>query len=112
MFVETGLAGRSWIDVEQVELLVVDDLEDMRVAADIQLRFFLLQDMPYFRHVMARIAPDMGHVDMDVLHLEKQVFGVFQPNDMVVDVAVNSPQRLKGCELFGSLNVSDVTGMP
>ena len=30
---------------------------------------------------------------------------------MVVDIAVNSPQRFESCELFGSFNVSDVTGM-
>ena len=61
---------------------------------------------------MAGIAPDMGHIDVDVLHLEEEVFGVLQTDDVVVDVAVNSPQRLEGCELFSGFDVSDVTGMP
>lgn len=61
---------------------------------------------------MSGIAPDVGHVNVGVFHLEEQILGVLQSDDVVVDVAVNSPQRLEGCELFSGLDVSDVTGMP
>ncbi len=61
---------------------------------------------------MSRIAPDVGHIDPGVFHLEEQVFGVLQSYDMVVDVAVDCPQRLERSELFSGRNVSDVTGMP
>jgi hypothetical protein len=40
------------------------------------------------------------------------VLGVLQTHDVVVDVAVNSPKRLKGFELFSGFNISNVTGMP
>ena len=54
----------------------------------------------------------MGHVDVCVLYLEEQVSGVLQADNVVVNVAVNSPQGFEGCELFGGFNVPDVAGMP
>ena len=65
------------------------------MAADEQVWFLVLENSSDFGHVMARIAPDMGHVDLGVFHLEKQVFGVLQAHDVVVDVAMDGAERLE-----------------
>ena len=49
---------------------------------------------------------------MDILDGEEQILRILQPDDVVVDVAVDSSQRFEGCELFGGFNVPDVAGMP
>ena len=61
---------------------------------------------------MVWISSDVCHKDAYVLHLEMLIFGVLETYDVVVDVAVDSSKRLERFELFGSLYVSDVTGMP
>ena len=61
---------------------------------------------------MVRISSDVCHKDAYVLHLEMLILGVLETYDVVVDVAVDSSKRLERFELFGSLYVSDVTGMP
>ena len=82
------------------------------MPADVELGLFFLEEDPNLGHIMSGIASDVGHIDVDIFHLEEQVLWVLQAYDMVVDVAMNSPQRLEGCELFGGFNVPDVAGMP
>ena len=84
----------------------------MRVPADVQVGLLFLQDVLHFRHVVAGIAPDMGHVDIDILDMEKQVLGVLHPHDMVIDVAMHGTQRLEVGQSIGSLDVADVARMP
>ena len=61
---------------------------------------------------MSWITSDVGHVNVYVFHLKELVFRILQTYDVIVDVAVNSPKRLEGFELFSGLNVSNVAGMP
>ena len=98
--------------MKQVQFFVVNDFQDVGVPADVQVGFLLLQDVPNLRQIMPWVTPDVGHVYMYVLHLEKQVLGVLQSDDMVVDIAMNSSKRFEGFELFGGFNVADVAGMP
>ena len=112
LLVEARVACRPRVDVEQVELLVVDDLEDMRVSADVQVGLLFLQDVSHLRHVMAGITADVGHVDIDILDMEKQVLGVLHPHHVVVDVAVDGAQGLERSQGLGRLDVADVTRMP
>ena len=84
----------------------------MRVPADVQVGLLFFQDVFHFRHVVAWIAPDVGHVDIDILDMEKQVLGILHPHDMVVDVAMHGTQRLEVGQGIGSLDVADVASMP
>ena len=84
----------------------------MRMATDVKVRLLFLQDVFHLRHVVAGIAPDMGHVDIDILDMEKQVLGILHPHDMVVDIAMHGTQRLEVGQGIGSLDVADVARMP
>ncbi len=84
----------------------------MRVPADVQVGLLFLQDVFHFGHVVAGIAADMGHVDIDILDMEKQVLGILHSHDMVVDVAMHSAQWLEVGQSIGGLDVADVASMP
>jgi len=61
---------------------------------------------------MARVTTDMGHVDIDVLDVEKQVLRILHPHNMIVDVAMHSTQRLEMGQGIGSLDVANITRVP
>ena len=61
---------------------------------------------------MAGITADVGHVDIDILDVEKQVLGILRPHHVVVDVAVDGAQRLERSQGLGRLDVADVARMP
>ena len=84
----------------------------MGMAADVKVGFLFLQNVFHLWHVMAWIAADMGHVNIDILDVEKQIFGILHPHDMVVDVAIYGTQRLEMSQGIGSLDVADVARMP
>ena len=84
----------------------------MRMAAYEKVGLFVFEDEFYLRHVMSRVAADVGHVDVDVFHVKEEVFGVLHPNDLAVDVAVHGAQRLEVGQGLGCLNAADVAGMP
>ena len=84
----------------------------MRMAADVKVGLFVLQNVFHLGHVMAWIAADVGHVDVDVFHMEKQILGILHPHDMVIDVAMHGAKRLEMSQGIGSLDVADVARMP
>ena len=84
----------------------------MRVAAYVKVGFFLLQDVFHLCHVMAGITSDVGHIDVDILHVEILVGRVLHPDDMVVNVAVHGPERLEVSQGLGRLDAADITGVP
>ena len=61
---------------------------------------------------MSWVASDVGHEDVNILHLKELILGILQTNNVIVNVAVNSPKRLESFELLCGLDVSDVAGMP
>ena len=84
----------------------------MRVPTDVQVGLLFFQDVLHFGHVVAGIATDVGHVDIDILDMEKQVLGILHPHDMVVDVAMHGPQGLEVGQGLGRLDAADVARMP
>ena len=82
------------------------------MTADVQVGLLVFQNVSHLGHIVPWIATDMGHVDIDVFHMEKEVFWVLQPNDVVVDVAVNRAQRLEVSQGLGSFDIADVARVP
>ena len=82
------------------------------MAANVKVRLFVFQNILHFWHVMAWIASNMGHVDIDVFHMEKQVFGILHAYDVVINVAVDGTQRFEVSQCIGSLDITDITSMP
>ena len=84
----------------------------MRMATDVKVRLLFLQNVFHLGHVVARIAADVGHVDIDILDMKKQILGILHSHDMVVDVAMHSTQWLEVGQGIGGLDVADVARMP
>ena len=84
----------------------------MRMATDVKIGLLFLQDIFHLGHVMARIATDVGHVNVYILHVEEEVCWVLHPNDMVIDVAMHGAQRLERSQSLCGLDAADVARMP
>ena len=84
----------------------------MRVPADVKVGLLFFQDVFHLGHVMAGIAADVGHVDVDILDVEKQVLRVLQAHHMVVDIAMNGAQRLERGQGIGCFDIADVARVP
>ena len=84
----------------------------MRVSADVQVGLLFLKDVLHFRHIMSGIAADVGHIDIDILNVEKQILGILQAHNVVVDVAVYGTQGLEIDQGISRLDIADVTCMP
>ena len=82
------------------------------MATDVKVGLLFLQDIFHLGHVMAWIATDVGHVNVYILHVEEEVCWILHPYDMVVDVAVNSAQRLERSQSLSGLDATDVARMP
>ena len=61
---------------------------------------------------MSRIAADVGHVDVHILDVKKEVFGILQTHGVVVNVAVDGSQRLEMRQGVSSFDIANITRMP
>jgi len=86
-------SSRAGVDVQQVEAFVVLYFQDVRMSADEQLGRRSVYLGTYTTVVVAGIAADMFHQDIDIFALEAQYLGVHEPQVAAVAVAANSPQR-------------------
>ena len=84
----------------------------MGVPTDVKVRFLVFEKAFHLGHVMVGIAPDVGHVDIHILDMEKQVLGILHAHDMVVDVAVDGAQRFEGSQGLCGFDVANVACMP
>ena len=84
----------------------------MRMAANIEVWLLFLKDILHLRHIVSWIATDVGHVDIDIFDMEKQVLRILHAHDVVVDVAMHGPQGLELCQGIRRLDVAQITCMP
>jgi hypothetical protein len=62
--------------------------------------------------IMIRITANMCHPDINLLAIETQVFRVYDPHILSVDIAINTAQGFKGSEFIGEFYVSKIAGVP
>ena len=82
------------------------------MAAHVEGGFLGFENILHLRHVMARVTTNVGHVDVDIFDMEKQIFGILQTNDMVVDVAMYGTQRLELDQSLGRFDVAYIACVP
>ena len=111
-FVEAVFAGCTRIDVEGVVAAVVNDLQDVRVARDDQVRAVLPDGVEKRRGIASRIAADVGHQHRDLLAREAGRFGPREAGGVVVDVAVDGVQGFEGGDAVGQFDRADVARVP
>jgi len=77
-----------------------------------QIGLLALQNAFHLRHIMTWVAADVGHVDIDVLDVEKHVLGILHAHNVIVDIAVHGAQRLELRQGIRGFNVANITCMP
>ena len=82
------------------------------MAANVKVGFLCLQNVLHLRHIVPWIAADVSHVDVDIFHMEKQVLGILQTNDMVVDVAMYGTQWFELGQSLGRFDVAYIACVP
>ena len=59
------------------------------MPTNIKVGFLVFQNVLHLRHIVSRIAADVGHVNIHVFDMEKQILRILQAHDVVVDVAMH-----------------------
>ena len=82
------------------------------MPADKEVGLLLFQNVLYLGHIMPRITANVGHVDVDIFNMEKQILGILHSHDVVVDVAVNGAKGLERSQSISRFNTPYVARMP
>ena len=103
----------SGINHQHIPLRITHDFQDMRMAADKQIRLISVNKFTCTGVVSSRIATDMSHENLYSLTFKKAVQGMIIAKTMVVTVSCDSDKRLVCSYLFGKIHSSsEVSGMP
>ncbi|OAV44711.1 hypothetical protein A3850_009505 [Lewinella sp. 4G2] len=109
---ETMFAARSRIDVQALPFLIHHHFKDVAVAADVEARLLLVQQLPDARGVPAGITADVGHQYRKPLDLEGEIEGQAAAHGLVVNVAVDAAQGSEGLQLVEQGGIADVPTVP
>ena len=103
----------SGIDHQHIPLRITHDFQDMRMAADKQIRLISVNKFTCTGVVSSRIATDMSHENLYTLTFKKTVQGMIIAETMVVTVTCDSDKRLVCSYLFGKIHSSsEIACMP
>lgn len=112
LLVKPRIACCARVDMKQIQLFVVYYLQYMRMAAYVEVGFLGFENILHLRHVMARVTTNVGHVDVDIFDMEKQIFGILHAHNVVVDVAMYGTQWFEVGQSFCCFNVPNITRVP
>ena len=87
--------GSSWIDYQHIALLVPNNLQDVRMAADENVWLVAVNQLKCIPVVFPGIAADVCHKDLHPLALEKTVDGMFVAEVEIVAISRHTHQRLE-----------------
>ena len=82
------------------------------MTANVKVGLLFFQNVFHLRHVVSGITTDVGHIDIGIFDVEKQVLGILHADYMVVNIAVDGTQRLEVGQGVSRFNVADVACMP
>ena len=105
--------GSSRIDYQHIAFLIPDYFQDMRMAADENIRLVAVNQLQCIPVVFPGIAADMGHKNLHSLALEKTVDGMFVAEVEIVAISRHTHQRLElGNDRSKGEPSSEITGVP
>lgn len=87
--------GSSRIDYQHVTFLIPDNLQNVRMAADENIRLVAVNQLKRIPVVFPGIAADVCHKDLHTLALEKTVDGMFVAKVEIVAISCHTHQRLE-----------------
>ena len=111
-FLPSERAGRSGIDVEQAERLVVDHAQNMAVAGYHQRYSVFDERTPHSGTVVPRIASYVAEPHSHALAVEDLALIDAAAHHCVVDIAADGSDRRYLGEAFDDGVVADVAGVP
>lgn len=105
-------AGSARVHVETVQFFVIDDFQNMGMAADEELRCVCVQLFFDGGVVAWGIAADMGHEDLYTFRLPVQFFRVDAPDIRPIYITVYSSQRFEAGEALGEGDGAEIPRVP
>ena len=97
---------------EERERAVVLHFQDVRVAADKELRAHVDEAVIDLGIVVTWVTADVGHQHIHLLAAESQKLGEFVAHRAAVDVAIDATQRVQFGKAVGHLTVTKVATVP
>lgn len=105
--------GRPRIEVQEIaKLLISHHPQDVRVTTDKEIRRIRSDFLRHSTVISARVAADVRHPNIDAFAFEAIVFGMNRTNLAVVDIPIDSTQRLEFGQLMGHFYRTKITGVP
>ena len=106
-------SGSPGIYYQHIPPRITHYFQDMRMAADEQIRLISVYKFTGTRVISSRVATDMSHEYFQSLTFKKAVQGMSIAKTMIVTVSCDSDQRLVCSYLFGKIHSSsEVACMP
>jgi len=100
------------IEVQSTPRRVRLDEQQVGMSANEEVRTLVHEALPNAGSVAPGAASDVGHPDGAAVALEMLMFRKVAPDELVIDVAVNSDERGDGGQCVGHPEVPNVAGMP
>ena len=82
------------------------------MATDEQARVIFYNKILYTRCIPARITTDMSYKNIHFFAGKEKVFGVNIANALIINIAVNAPEWLKGSQFFSKTCCAEISAMP
>src|SRR5471030_320174 len=97
--------------MQAIDPFIVNHFQNMRVPANKQLWGLSVNELFNLRAVFSGVAANMCHPYIYVLTIKAQIFGVLQTDLFPINIAVNTPQRLKRGKFIGKFYSTKIAGM-
>ena len=106
------VAGSARVHVQALQLVVIHDLQDMRMTADEKPRGVSDQLFFHRRIIAGRITADVCHIDFHFFRCPPEFLRIEAPDILSVDVAIDAPQGFEVRQALGQLSGAEISGMP
>lgn len=109
----SGKTRGSRIDMQELKLMVIDHLQDMRVAIDHKCDALLFEKPLHAGRPLSGIATDMSQEHLNSLNLENLKLAAFTAHHAMVDISAHSTHhRHDILQPLDNTIIADITGMP
>lgn len=107
------VTGGSGVDVLQLLVLqVILHMDNVRMAANQHVRSRRMEQLSDARRVASGATGNVSHQHIDATAIEPQILGVRIANRTVVNVSINSPERLEVSQLLRNFQVPKISSVP
>ena len=111
--VEALNTGGARVHNQHIASGIADNLENMRMSADENIRFVFIDQSTGLHIIPARISSDVSHQDLHSFTLEEPVDRMGEAKIEVIAIAGNTNQGLEGSDLLRQVHsTAKITSVP